>query len=145
MSTLVDTNVLLRRIQSGHAQHGVAIESVALLVETREPVYFTLQNISEFWNVATRPVSGNGLDLSTDRVRAEVEKIEQYLDLLPDSPAAYEEWRRLVLAHGVRGKKVHDAKLVATMNVHRVRRILTFDVGDFARYDIEAIHPASLL
>jgi hypothetical protein len=31
------------------------------------------------------------------------------------------------------------------MNVHGVRRILTFDIGDFARYDIEAIHPGSLL
>jgi predicted nucleic acid-binding protein len=145
MSTLVDTNVLLRRIQPRHGQQGVAIESVARLIETDEPVYFTLQNISEFWNVATRPLSGNGLDLSINRVQAEVEKIEQYLDLLPDTPAVYEEWRRLVFAHGVRGKKVHDAKLIATMNVHGVRRILTFDIGDFARYDIEAIHPGSLL
>jgi predicted nucleic acid-binding protein len=43
------------------------------------------------------------------------------------------------------GSKVHDAKLVATMKVHGIGRILTFDTEDFARYDIEAIHPASLL
>jgi hypothetical protein len=30
----------------------------------REAVYFTLQNISEFWNVATRPISRNGLGLT---------------------------------------------------------------------------------
>jgi predicted nucleic acid-binding protein len=145
MSTLVDTNVLLRRIQPGQGQQAVAIESVARLVEAHEPVYFTLQNISEFWNVATRPLSSNGLGLSIERVQAEVGKIEQYLDLLPDSPEVYEEWRRLVVAQSVRGRMVHDAKLVATMNVHRVRRILTFDVGDFARYDIEVIHPAALV
>jgi predicted nucleic acid-binding protein len=43
------------------------------------------------------------------------------------------------------GSKVHDAKLVATMKVHGIGRILTFDTEDLARYDIEAIHPASLL
>lgn len=31
------------------------------------------------------------------------------------------------------------------MNVHGIRRILTFNTEDFARYDIEAIHPLSLL
>ena len=50
-----------------------------------------------------------------------------------------------MVEHGVLGTKVHDAKLVAMMNVHGVRRILTFDLTDFARYHIEAIHPASLL
>jgi hypothetical protein len=39
-----------------------------------------------------------------------------------------------VIKHGVLGVKVHDAKLVAAMNV-----------GGFARYQIEAIHPASLV
>ena len=35
--------------------------------------------------------------------------------------------------------------LSTSMNVHGVRRILTFNIEDFARYDIEAIHPVSLL
>jgi predicted nucleic acid-binding protein len=75
----------------------------------------------------------------------ELEKIERLLAVLPDSPAVYGEWRRLVVKHGVLGSKVHDAKLVATMHVHGVRRILTFNVDDFARYQIEAIHPSSLV
>jgi predicted nucleic acid-binding protein len=40
---------------------------------------------------------------------------------------------------------VHDARLVAAMNVHGVRRILTFNTDDFARYGIEVLHPSSLL
>ena len=145
MSILVDTNVLLRRLQSDHPEHGIAVESVARLLVARETVYFTLQNISEFWNVATRPVARNGLGLSAALALEEVNKIEMVLTVLPDSPAVYEEWKRLVVAHSVLGTKVHDAKLVATMNVHGLVRILTFDVDDFARYDIEAIHPAALV
>ena len=116
-----------------------------MLLESREPVCFTPQNISEFWNVITRPQAQNGLGFSVALAGAEVAKIEQALILLPDSTAAYPEWKRLVLAYGVMGAKVHDARLVAAMNVHGVRRILTFNIDDFRRYDIEAIHPSSVL
>jgi predicted nucleic acid-binding protein len=102
-------------------------------------------NISEFWNVATRPIASNGLGFSVAVALAEVQKIERFLKILPDSPAIYAERKRLVVEHCVLGSKVHDAKLVAAMNVQRIRRILTFNVEDFTRYAVEAIHPTSLL
>ena len=122
MSILVDTNILLRRLQPNHAHHAMAIDSVARLLGTGEPVHFTLQNISEFWNVMTRPTAVNGLGFSPEFALNEVNKIERVLTLLPDSPAAYEEWKRLVVSYAVSGAKVHDARLVALMNVHGVRR-----------------------
>jgi predicted nucleic acid-binding protein len=66
------------------------------------------------------------------------------LTLLPDSPAVYEEWKRLVITYAVSGAKVHDARLVAVMNVHGVRQILTFNTSDFARFEIEALHPSAV-
>jgi predicted nucleic acid-binding protein len=144
MSVLVDTNVLLRRIQPNHDHHALAIDSVARLIASGEPVYFTLQNISEFWNVMTRPMTANGLGFSPAFALGEVGKIETVLTLLPDSPATYEEWKRLVSTHAVSGAKVHDARLVALMNVHGIRRILTFNIGDFARFEIEALHPSGV-
>jgi predicted nucleic acid-binding protein len=145
MSVLVDTNVLLRRTQPDHPSHTLAVESVAKLLAAAEPVHFTLQNIAEFWNVATRPAANNGLGFSVALTLSELEKIERLLAVLPDSPAVYSEWKRLVVRHGVMGVKVHDAKLVAMMNVHGIRRILTFNTDDFLRYGVEAIHPSSLL
>ena len=82
MSVLVDTNVLLRRTQPAHESHAVAVESVARLLATGEPVHFTLQNIAEFWNVVTRPVARNGLGFSVALALGEVEKIERVLTLL---------------------------------------------------------------
>jgi predicted nucleic acid-binding protein len=144
MSILADTNILLRRTQPDHPSHTLAVESVAKLLAAAEPVYFTLQNMSEFWNVATRPAASNGLGFSVALALGEVEEIERFLTVLPDSPSVYTEWKRLVVQHGVLGSKVHDAKLVATMNVHGIRRILTFNTEDFRRYDIETVHPLSL-
>jgi predicted nucleic acid-binding protein len=145
VSVLVDTNVLVLRTQRRHETYATAVRSIAHLLAQDELVFFTLQNIAEFWNVATRPVASNGLGLSTAEVLVEVGKIEELLTYLPDASALYEEWKRLVVQHSVQGAKVHDARLVAAMNVHGIRRLLTFDAGDFARYNIEVIHPASLL
>jgi predicted nucleic acid-binding protein len=107
MSVLVDQNVLLRSVEPLHPQHGLAVEAVSRLLSEGKPVYFTLQNIAEFWNVATRPVDRNGLGFSTATVLGEVEKIESLLTILPDTPAVYAEWKRLVVELGVSRVTVH--------------------------------------
>lgn len=145
MSVLIDTNVLLRRTQPNHEHHRAAVESVARLLERGETVYFTPQNIFEFWNVITRPVNNNGLGFSISLALTEVEKIERTLTLLPDSPATYSEWKRLVIKHNVLGVQVHDTRLVASMNVHGVARLLTFNATDFFRFaDIEILLPSAV-
>jgi len=145
MSVLVDTNILLRRLQPDHAHHALAIDSVSRLLAAGEEVYFSLQNISEFWNVMTRPVAVNGLGFSSTFTLNEVNKIEAVLTLLPDMPAMYQEWKRLVATYSVTGVKVHDARLAALMNVHGVGRILTFNVEDFIRFEIETLHPLAVV
>jgi hypothetical protein len=92
----------------------------------------------------TRPIAANGLGFSPAFALGEVGKIERVLTLLPDSPAVYAEWKRLVAAYAVSGVKVHDVRLVAVMNVQGVRRILTFNTGDFSRFGIEALHPSAV-
>ena len=57
---------------------------------------------------------------------------------------ALQIWRRIVLAHNVAGKKVHDAHLVAMMQAHSIRSILTFNEADFKRYPgIAMLNPAN--
>src|SRR5208337_800072 len=118
--------------------------SISILLDRGETVHFTLQNIVEFWNVATRPIANNGLGFPVSIAMTEVKKIERFLTILPDSPALYSEWKRLVVKHSVRGVKVHDTRLVAAMNVDAVPRLLTFNVDDFARFGIEVVTPASV-
>jgi len=49
---------------------------------------------------------------------------------LAETDDIYPECERLVSANRVLGKEAYDARLVATMNVHRIKRILTFNIGD---------------
>ena len=66
--------------------------------------------------------------------------------LLLDTDDIYTEWEKLVSANRVLGKEAYDARLVATMKVHRITHILTFDTRDFKRYeDIQVLHPDDVL
>jgi predicted nucleic acid-binding protein len=47
--------------------------------------------------------------------------------------------------HGVLGVQVHDARLAASMIVHGVTSILTFNVMDFSRFTgLTALHPSNI-
>ena len=64
MKYLLDTNILLRLVETTHQQHSEASEALKKLREQNCTFYVLLQNISEFWNVCTRPKDKNGLGLS---------------------------------------------------------------------------------
>jgi len=71
--------------------------------------------------------------------------IEGIFSVLPDTPAIYVQWRRLVVVYGVMGVNVHDARLVATMLVYNLTHILTFNTKDFNRYtEIIAVNPTNI-
>ncbi len=144
MSVLVDTNVLLRQFEPEHAHHRSAVDSVTRLLLSGKPVHVTTQNIAEFWAAATRSPAQNGLGLAVAVVAAALDQIERVFALLPDEPATYAVWKRLVTMHGVIGNQVYDARLVAVMRVHGVDRILTFNAADFARYGIDVLHPSAV-
>jgi len=146
MRVLVDTNILLRNAQPTHPLCAQATRSVASLLRDKHSVYVCAQNISEFWNVASRPADRNGLGFSEEEVFEEVNEIERLLTLLPDVPAIYPAWKNLVHHHRVQGVKVYDARLVAIMTVYGLDTMLTFNAEDFKRYQgITALHPAAIL
>jgi len=142
---LVDTNILLRIARRDDPDHGIVDMALARLAEAGSILYFTHQNIAEFWNVATRPADRNGFGLTPVDADRQVRAIEKGMLLLPDSKAVYHEWRRLVVAHSVSGVQVHDARLAAAMKIHAVTHLLTLNTDDFTRYPhITAIHPGTL-
>jgi predicted nucleic acid-binding protein len=134
MSILLDTNILVRSAHAGHAMQRLAADSVEELLRQGETLCVVPQNLYEFWVVCTRPVAQNGLGMSFAEVQAEFARIKALFTLLDDAPAIFSKWEQLVIQHQVQGKSAHDARLVAAMLVHGLSRILTFNVGDFQRY-----------
>ncbi len=147
MIYLVDTNILLRIAHRSDERYRLVRSCVNKLKNKKDLLQTTMQNFAEFWNVSTRPIDRNGLGLTLVETDDLLHDLESTFPLLPDSPGVYAEWRELVVNYGVSGVQVHDARLVATMLVHGVTHILTFNTSDFARYNskrIVAVDPATV-
>ena len=139
MVYLADTNVLLRFADRTHPVHPIIRAALRKLRTNGHRVCATPQNFVEFWNVATRPTERNGFGVAPANADRLLRLVERLFPLLPDSPAVYTEWRRLVVSFGVSGIQVHDARIVAAMIVHGVTHILTFNTTDFVRYGTRGI------
>ena len=144
MDVLADTNLILRRLHRAHPQYRLARGAITHFSKNGNCVCVTSQNLIELWAVATRPVENNGYGLTPDQADRVIARVEASLFRLPDSDDVYGEWRRLVVQHRVSGKKTHDARIVAAMNVCGVTHILTFNRPDFSRYpEITVVDPGA--
>lgn len=131
---LVDTNLLLQFVQPKHPLNPVTVRAIRKRRGEGEAVRACPQNFTEFRAVSTRPLSANGLGFNSSEAERELARIESLFPMLPDDPAIYPEWRRLVTQAGVSGKPTHDARFLAVALVYGVQNLLTFNSSDFLRF-----------
>ena len=142
---LIDTNILLRIEQLNHPDRELASQAIETLMLNNYELFIVPQVISEFWSVATRPINNNGLGMSCPWTSSKVENLKSTFTLRRNEPGIFDQWLSLVSQYDVKGKNVHDAMLVAAMLVHGLTYILTFNVGDFKRFqEITVIHPQQI-
>ena len=60
MSVRLDTNVLLQVVNKNDPLRPVSLAAIRTLRARKEPLYYTPQVLTEFWNVCTRPASARG-------------------------------------------------------------------------------------
>lgn len=146
MNVLVDTGVLLRLVIRTDPAHAAARTAVRILKARGDNLIALTQNAAEFWNVCTRPPSARGgYGFSIQETAKRLKLVERLVEFRPDSLAAFQEWKRLLLAHAVSGVQVHDARLAAAMNAYGIFHLLTFNGRDFKRFSgITVIDPQRL-
>jgi predicted nucleic acid-binding protein len=142
---LADTNLLLRLADAASNQHLIAVEALATLFNRGDEIFLTAQNFIEFRAVATRPVAANGLGWNSERTTRETAEMQQRFRFLKDSPEIFTRWLELVRSFSVTGKRVHDARLVAVLEVYAVENLITFNIADFGVFpSVSLVDPRSL-
>jgi len=133
---LVDTNVVIRLLNREDPAYLVARNAVDKVIDEGYRLCITPQILAEFWNVATRPKEANGLGWDILPTLRETFRAMDFFETLyvSDSLMAFTYWLALLIQYEVKGKQVHDARLVATMLTHGVHFLLTFNGDDFRRY-----------
>ncbi|HJX64924.1 MAG TPA: PIN domain-containing protein [Polyangia bacterium] len=97
-------------------------------------VWTSRQVVLEFLAVMSRPqtVFPGSAPMSDILDRARI--IESQCRMAEDGPDVAQQLRALLAVGDTRGKQIHDANVVATMLAHRIRILLTDNLGDFARW-----------
>ncbi|MGA9379097.1 MAG: type II toxin-antitoxin system VapC family toxin [Phormidium sp.] len=129
---LLDTNVVLRFCNPDDLQHHLAREAIYCLLNQADECFLTAQVLIELWVVATRPVEVNGLGWSTEKTRNIIDELLNRFPLLEESSQIFPHWLDLVTTNKIRGKRTHDARLIAVMLTNGITHLLTFNPTDFA-------------
>lgn len=136
---LVDTNILLEATDEKRQYHREAQQ----LIEAHRSLVLPAQVIREYLVVATRPIATNGLGMSLPDALANVHEFRRAIHLLPESRPLLPTLLRLLATVPCSGTRIHDAHIVASAMVHKIKTIVSIDTGDFARFAprISAITP----
>lgn len=145
MTYLADSNVLLRLVYRRDPMHTDAQRAYITLRQNNEELCIVPQNLIEFWAVATRPASANGLGLTIEETSHENALLKSLFSVKSDTSSIFTVWEQLVRQYQVQGKQAHDTRLVAAMITHRISHLLTFNTDDFKRFaEITAIAPRNI-
>jgi hypothetical protein len=88
MWVLVDTNILVRSVERAHPLMRQARQALKALYRQGDELCVAHQNIAEFWNVCTRPVSANGLENSIPILTFNVSDFARYGNVSVIDPAS---------------------------------------------------------
>lgn len=129
----VDTNVLIYATDPRSSLHPLATATLQQMGAQGVVLVVSPQVLREYLAVANRsPAAGGGTPLND--VLANIDSFRTAFRVVADDPAVLDQLVTLIRQIPTAGRRVHDANIVATMLVHGVRRLLTHNIGDFARY-----------
>ncbi|TVP79243.1 MAG: PIN domain-containing protein [Puniceicoccaceae bacterium] len=127
----VDTNILLAATDTDREHHADAKSFLEGSFSGAWRAFACPQIFREYLVVATRPVKNNGLGLSPAEACGNVETFQKLVQTLSEGPSSQEKLAALILRHNLKGKRIHDANLVATMEAHGLRLLKTYNPQDF--------------
>ena len=108
MKVLIDANILLRVAQPTMASHAASLAALTQLANADYDLCLVPQSIYEYWVVATRPITVNGLGLTIAVVDQQIQDLLSRFTLLHDERGRLAHWYKFVATNSVHGRLAHD-------------------------------------
>ena len=138
----VDTNVLISATDRSRTLHESSLHLLTSVPRSGGHLVWSGQIIREYLVVATRPIKVNGLGLSSDEALANTQRFAKRLHFLEENQGVAQNLRELVATHKLKGRRIHDANIVATMSAGGISNCITADETDYSCFDqVKAISP----
>ena len=130
----IDTNVLIKARILEAPDHDIARERLSRALQECEPLRISRQLVREHLPVVTRPQSWP-VAITREEAIEDARRLLGSFEVLEDGPIVTESLLSLCREVSVGGQQIHDANIVATMLAHGERRLLTFSISDFRRFE----------
>ena len=132
----VDTNILVYANVTTAPEHHHAVACLTEIDAVGLEAWLSRQILREYLAVLSQPgITHSPVPLSA--LPQDIEDFESSFSIAEDGPTVTKALSNLLRRIPAAGKQIHDANIVATMQVHGVRRLLTHNGADFARYAVD--------
>lgn len=140
----VDTNVLLAASDADREAHSACLDLVKSAMSGGVSLFVSGQVIREYLVVATRPISENGLGMTVKDALSNVAEFRKCIQVLDENTQVAQRLLQLIRKHEWKGKRIHDANIVATMLEHGLARLVTLNGKHFERIEgVSVVEPES--
>lgn len=129
----LDTNILIYANITGSPFHQIALNAIEARHTAGNELWISRQVLREYLATLSRPQAfANPQPISTviERVRF----FQSRFQVAEDDSRVTERLLALMEQFSIGGKQVHDANIVATMQVYGIRQLLTHNTKDFNRF-----------
>jgi predicted nucleic acid-binding protein len=129
----VDTNILIYAAIASSPFYGPAIGKLDSFRRVGVELWVSRQTLREYLAALSRPQPYTS-PLPAATLIADVVRFQTQFQIAEDGPVVTANLLGLLASIPIGGKQVHDANIVATMQTHGLRRLLTHNTADFVRF-----------
>lgn len=129
----VDTNVLIYATNESSPWHSLANATLREARQLGIELIISTQVLREYLATATRlKASGSGIPL--EDIFENLQTFQREFTVVEDTRSVAAALENLARSVAVSGKQMHDANIVAAMQVYGIPHLLTNNGDDFARF-----------
>jgi predicted nucleic acid-binding protein len=129
----IDTNVLVFANTATAPLDAEAQAALQSFAASGAEMWISRQILREYLATLSRPQTFSS-PVPAVTLIADVTRFQSQFLIAEDGPSATANLLGLLGSIAIGGKQVHDANIVATMQTHGLRRLLTHNTADFARF-----------
>jgi len=142
----LDTNILLTSTDSSRLQHKLCRELFQKALSGGLHLAISNQIVREYLVVATRPVSVNGLGLSTKDSLHNIRQFMNHCMIIEETEVSLNLLIEYVGKFSISGKHIHDINLIAIMAAYNIKTLITMNPSDFKLFpELTVLGPDSLM
>lgn len=128
----LDTNILIRYDIIETPEHQQIRQAITSLIHENCTLWINRQVIREYCRVLTHPSFNRPLKMPQAVARAR--KLIPYFKIADENQEVTNNLLNLLDTVPIGGKQVHDANIVATMQMAHIQYLVTLNVSDFRRF-----------